>query len=423
MSGRRPLHLDPRARFAALAGPGALFIALFLLLPLLSIVVFSFWRTESYELIADWNLDNYRSVLGEWIYLKFLFRSLLMAAAVSGVCLVYAWPCAYLIAKHGGRYRLVLVLLTAAPFLTGILLRITAMQQILGPIGLLDMALTTLGLPPIEALMYTNLASAVGLIYLWIPFMLLAIYLSLLNFNFELLEVAKVCGARPWRAFLEVTWPLNWMGTAIGIVLVFIPTFAASVTPRFLGGPNGAMFGNRLEHQFGATGTWALGSAMGVVMFAASLVVRGRAGVRRDADALLSGGDVPQHLARGARRLHRELHPRVQQFRDHLVPVVHADPVLLGRHARDPERTQGRLLHRLVVPALHVPLEREPLPDRDREPGVRGTRSLLHRHALGQVARLVDVASERQRAVVGEELERDRHHHGVEHVLGAGAPR
>ena len=77
-------------------------------------------------------------MLGEWIYLKFLLRSFAMAAAVSLVCLVYAWPCAYLIAKHGGRYRLVLVLVTAAPFLTGILLRITAMQQILGPIGILN---------------------------------------------------------------------------------------------------------------------------------------------------------------------------------------------------------------------------------------------------------------------------------------------
>ena len=129
---RRALHLDPRVRFAALVGPGALFILLFLLIPLLSILVFSFWRTENYELIQDWNLNNYGSVLGEWIYLKFLLRSLAMAAAVSAVCLIYAWPCAYLIAKHGGRYRLIFVLLTAAPFLTGILLRITAMQQILG---------------------------------------------------------------------------------------------------------------------------------------------------------------------------------------------------------------------------------------------------------------------------------------------------
>jgi ABC-type spermidine/putrescine transport system permease subunit I len=269
------IRFDPRVRFAALTVPGALFVILFLLAPLFSIIVFSFWRTESYELIADWNVDNYKTVLGDWIYLKFIFRSLAMAGAVSFVCLLYAWPCAYLIAKHGGRYRLVLVLLTAAPFLTGILLRVTAMQQILGPIGLINMGLTTFGFAPIEAIMYTNLASAIGLIYLWIPFMLLAVYLSLLNFNFELLEVAKVCGAKPWRAFLAVTWPLNWMGTAIGIILVFIPTFAASVTPRFLGGPNGALFANRLEHQFGATGTWALGSAMGVIMFGVSLLLIG----------------------------------------------------------------------------------------------------------------------------------------------------
>lgn len=263
--------MSPRLRLLALALPGAAFVLVFLILPLLAIVVFSFWRTESYVMIADWNLDNYRTILGESTYLTFLVRSVAMALAVSLVCLLYAWPCAYFIARHGGRYRLILVLLTAAPFLTGILLRITAMQQILGPIGLVNMALTTFGLAPVEALMYTSLASAIGLIYLWIPFMLVAVYLSLLNFDFELLEVAKVCGARPWRAFWSITWPLNWMGTAIGVVLVMVPTLAATVTPRFLGGPNGALYGNILEHQFGATGTWALGSAMGVVLFVVSL--------------------------------------------------------------------------------------------------------------------------------------------------------
>jgi ABC-type spermidine/putrescine transport system permease subunit I len=267
--------MSATARLLLLALPGALFVLIFLVLPLLSIVVFSFWRTESYVMIAEWNLDNYRTILGEGTYLTFLARSLGMALVVALVCLIYAWPCAYVIARHGGRYRLILVLLTAAPFLTGILLRITAMQQILGPIGLVNMALSTFGLRPIEALMYTNTATAIGLIYLWIPFMLVAIYLSLLNFDFQLLEVAKVCGARPWRAFWAITWPLNWMGTAIGIILVIIPTLAATVTPRFLGGPNGALFGNILEHQFGATGTWALGSAMGVLLFGVSLLAIG----------------------------------------------------------------------------------------------------------------------------------------------------
>ena len=191
---------EPRLRFAALTLPGALFVLVFLLVPLITIVVFSFWRTERYEMIVDWNLDNYATILGDPTYLTFLGRSLVMALAVSLICLVYAYPVAYLIAKHGGRYRLILVLLTAAPFLTGIILRVTAIQHILGPIGLVNMALTTFGMAPIKVLMYSNVASAIGLIYLWIPFMVLAIYLSLLNFNFELLEVAKVCGAKPWSA-------------------------------------------------------------------------------------------------------------------------------------------------------------------------------------------------------------------------------
>jgi ABC-type spermidine/putrescine transport system permease subunit I len=263
----------PQWRFAFLAGPGSLFIVIALLLPLLSIVVFSFWRTESYELYADWNLDNYRLLLGEAAYRTFFLRSLITAVLVSLACLVIAWPIAYFIARYGGRYRLLLVLLLAAPFFTGIILRVTGLQALFGPIGLINMALGEFGIPPISALMYTQFAAGVGLVYLYVPFMVTAIYLSLVNFNFELLEVAKINGAHPWRAFIEITWPLNWIGTAIGLVLVFIPCLASAVTQRFLGGPQATSFGMSLAQQFGETGTWALGSAMGVFLFFASLVV------------------------------------------------------------------------------------------------------------------------------------------------------
>ncbi len=263
---------DPRFKAAVMCVPTALFVLVFLVMPLITIVVFSFWRTESYQIISDWNINNYVTLLTKKTYLTFLMRSVIMALSVSAISLLYAYPVAYFIAKRGGQYKLLLVLLTAAPFLTGIILRVTALQQILGPIGLVNMAMTTLGFEPIGILMYTHYATAIGLVYLWIPFMILAIYLSLLNFNFELLEVAKVNGAKPWRTFWEITWPLNWIGTAIGLILVFVPTLAASVTPRFLGGVNGALWGNILEHQFGATGTWALGSAMGVILFFLSLV-------------------------------------------------------------------------------------------------------------------------------------------------------
>jgi hypothetical protein len=151
MSGLGPLasfKRNPSLRFAALVGPGAAFIVISLLLPLLSIVVFSFWRTESYELHADWNLDNYRTLLGEAAYRIFFLRSLVTAVLVTLVCVVCGWPVAYFIARHGGRYRLLLVLALAAPFFTGAILRITALQGLLGPIGLINMALGMVGLGP-----------------------------------------------------------------------------------------------------------------------------------------------------------------------------------------------------------------------------------------------------------------------------------
>ncbi len=265
--------MKAETRFLLLGLPGVAFTVLFLLMPIVSVVIYSFWRTESYEIYADWNLDNYRDVLTNPTYLTFLFRAASTALIVTLSCLLYAWPVAYYVAKYGGRYRLLLVLGLAAPFFTGAVLRLAALQAIMGPIGIINMTVTYFGFAPIEFLMYTKFATGIGLAYLYLPFMVTAIYLSLLNFNFQLLNVAKVNGARPWRAFVTVTWPLNWIGTAIGIVLVFIPCMAEALTPRFLGGPDGSLFGTVLGQQFGETGTWALGSAMGVVLFVVCFAV------------------------------------------------------------------------------------------------------------------------------------------------------
>lgn len=267
---RRRFKLPPAVLLIA---PGVVFIIFTLLLPLVAVVVFSFWRTESYELYADWNLDNYRVLFREPAYRVFLLRSIVGAGVTSLICLLYAWPVAYFIARHGGRYRLLLVLLLAAPFFTGVILRIAALQGILGPGGLINMGLGMMGLNPVHVLMYTPVAATLGHVYLFMPFMVTAIYLSLVNFDFALLETAKINGASPLRAFVEVTWPLNRIGTSIGLILVFIPCLASAVTPRFLGGPKSTSFGMSLGQQFGETGTWALGSAMSVVLFIVSCAI------------------------------------------------------------------------------------------------------------------------------------------------------
>jgi len=240
---------------------------------MISIFVYSFWRTEDFNLIADWTLENYVSVVSGSTYLVFLFRSLSVTVGVCVLCLLLAWPAAYFIAKHGGRYRFLLVLAIAAPFFTGLILRLVAFQALLGPVGIINMLLNQVGIPPMRFLMYNQAATMLGLVYLYAPFMLVPIYLSLQNFDFNLVEAAKVNGASPLRAFTEITWPLNWAGTVVGILIVFVPSLADSVTAKFLGGPSGTSLGGTLAHQFDATGTWSLGSALGVLLFAVSMVV------------------------------------------------------------------------------------------------------------------------------------------------------
>lgn len=264
---RRWLKLDANHRFLLLTAPVVMFLLAFFVVPLLSILIVSLWRTESYQLITDWNLDNYAAVLTEPSYRTFMLRSLTSALIVSVVCVALAWPIAYFVIRYGGRYKLLLVLGLAVPFLTGIVLRVIALQGVLGPIGLLNLGLMQLGLQPVQSLMFTKTATVVGLIYLFLPFVTTAIYLSLLNFDFKLLDAAKVFGAGNIRAFWEVTWPLNWVGTVIGFALTFVPCLAESVTPRFLGGADGTLYGMAMGSQFSATGTWALGAAMGVVLF------------------------------------------------------------------------------------------------------------------------------------------------------------
>jgi len=254
-------------------GVPTLFLIVLFVLPLLSMLVLSVWRTENYHIIQDWNLRNYWVIATEGAYLTFLVRSLAMATVVSVICTLIAWPVAYGILLYGGRYRLLLTLGFAVPFLTGEVLRVIALQGLLGPLGLVNGMLMALGSAPLRVIMYTNVASAIGLVYLYLPIVVTVIYLSLLNFDQRLIDAAKIFGASPSRAFFETTWPLNLFGTLIGFALCFIPCLSVTLAPRFLGGPNGTLYGMAMAQQFGESGTWALGAAMGVVLFVVSLLL------------------------------------------------------------------------------------------------------------------------------------------------------
>ncbi|MDF2996666.1 MAG: transporter permease subunit [Xanthobacteraceae bacterium] len=275
-----------RGRLAGsiLLGVPALFLVALFVLPLLAMVVLSFWRTENYHIIQEWNLGNYWALATGGAYVTFLVRSLVMALAVSAISILIAWPVSYAIILYGGRYRLLFTLAFAVPFLTGEVLRVIALQGLLGPLGLINGVLMAMGAAPLRFIMYTNVASAIGLVYLYLPIVVTVIYLSLLNFDPRLIDAAKIFGASPLRAFIEVTWPLNLFGTLIGFALCFIPCLSATLAPRFLGGPNGTLYGMAMAQQFGESGTWALGAAMGVLLFVVSvavIVAIGRIDLRR----------------------------------------------------------------------------------------------------------------------------------------------
>ena len=244
----------------------SIFLLLFFVLPLIALVILSFWQTENYKIVREWSALNYVTLATEPAYLVFFVRSLVMAICVSVFLVIVSWPIAFFIVRHGGRYRLILSLLLAVPFLSGEVLRLIALQGMLGPAGLVNGLLLKLGAAPLRFIMYSNTASFIALCYLYLPMVVTTIYLSLLNFDFRLASAASACGANRFRVFWEIVWPLNLSGTIVGFMLCFIPTLSASLAPRFLGGPNGTLYGMSMAQQFGESGTWALGAAMGVVL-------------------------------------------------------------------------------------------------------------------------------------------------------------
>ncbi|MBN9074431.1 MAG: ABC transporter permease [Rhizobiales bacterium] len=261
-----------KTKAVLLLGIPTAYLVLLFILPIISLIVLSFWKTESYHLVYEWNIQNYVTVLTEGAYLTFLIRSIVVSVIVSVLATAIGWIAAYAIWTYGGRFRLLLALAFAVPFFTGEVLRVIALQGLLGPVGLINGTLMKWGFAPVRALMYSNVASGIGLFYLYLPIAVTVIYLSLLNLDRRLIDAAKIFGAGGFRSFIEITFPLNLVGTLIAFALCFIPCMSATLSPRFLGGPNGTLYGMAMAQQFGESGTWALGAAMGVILFLFSLL-------------------------------------------------------------------------------------------------------------------------------------------------------
>ncbi len=254
-------------RLAGLLTPVTIWLGLFFLIPLLLILTYSFGDSGIYGGITlGFNPGNYLKVFDP-LYLEIIVRTFVIAAITTVLCFALGYPLAYFIVFKGRRWRNVLILLVMVPFWTSLLIRAYSWVVILSGNGIANKTLQFLGIIDEPAtLIFTSQAVLMGMVYSYLPFMILPLYASLEKFDTRLKEAAKDLGASRWHTFWRVTFPLSMPGVIAGSILVFIPSAGEFVIPQLLGGSRTVMTGSLIQSQFGSARDWAFGSALSVML-------------------------------------------------------------------------------------------------------------------------------------------------------------
>jgi len=270
-----------RLRRIAVLAPPYLWLAVFFGLPIL--VVFGISLADPvtgippYTAIVDWtsgrlprftgDFGKYATLFTDPYYLEGLFGAVRIAATSTAICLAIGYPMAWAIARARPGVRLALLLLVMVPFWTSFLIRIYAWMTILNSNGLANQLLLALGVIDRPAvLLYTDFAVYVGIVYAYLPFMVLPVYAVLDRIDRLLLEAAADLGARPARAFLSVTLPLSLPGVVAGCLLVFVPALGEYVVPELLGGSDFLMIGRLLWTESFQNRDWPMASAIAIAL-------------------------------------------------------------------------------------------------------------------------------------------------------------
>jgi len=210
---------------------------------------------------------NFRFLLTDKLYVITYLKSVLMAAGATILCLLLGFPMAYGIARSDSSTRSILLLLIVLPFWISFLLRVYAWMGLLNNYGVINNFLMWTGITdqPI-AMMYTDFAIYIGLVYSYLPFMILPLYATLERMDLDLLDAAQDLGARRSQAFRDITWPLARPGVIAGCLLVFIPAMGEYVIPYLLGGSESLMIGRVLFDEFFVNRDWPLASSVAIVL-------------------------------------------------------------------------------------------------------------------------------------------------------------
>ena len=250
------------------ASPYIVWSTLFIVIPLIIIVFFSF--TQETASGYSFTLENFKRVLNSQ-YISVFKRSLILAFESTVLCLILGYPVAYFISKMKSNKRNILIMLFIVPMWMNFLLRTYAWLPILGKNGVINNFLSAIGLNTINIL-YTDAAVLLGMVYNFLPFMILPIYTVLIKMDNILIDAAADLGANKRQIFTKVIFPLSMPGVITGITMVFMPAVSTFVISRLLGGGQYMLLGNLIETQFTTMGDWNFGSALAIFMMIIILI-------------------------------------------------------------------------------------------------------------------------------------------------------
>jgi spermidine/putrescine transport system permease protein len=255
-----------------MALPAYAYLIIFFALPLVIVFVYSiairnrFGEAE----FRDWNLESYRR-LGDPVVRDIVLRSLSLALLTTVICLVVAYPFAYFLATRKPITRNLMLVFVMIPFWANFLVRNYAWRVLLGTDGPVSRVTEFVGLGETRIL-FTPTAVVLGLVYGFLPFMILPLYAALERVDGELIEASRDLYASGWQTFRRVLLPLSMPGVIAGSILVFVPSLGAYVTPEILGGAKTTLLGSYIVTQFGTARNWPVGASLSIVLMAVMLV-------------------------------------------------------------------------------------------------------------------------------------------------------
>lgn len=259
--------------YKGLVKPYVLWSFLLIVLPLALILLYSITTGDNSLITIHFTLDNFRKI-SDPIYLNVFIKSLQMGLITTGVCLVLAYPMAYIISKFDESSQNSLILLVTIPMWINTLLRTYAWISLLSDNGIINSLFKLLGLNQ-QTMMYTNFSVVMGLVCDLLPFMVIPIHTSLAKMDHSLVEAASDLGANRFQTFTKVILKLSLPGVINGVSMVFLLSISSFVIPQLLGGHQFVLIGNLIENQFISVGDWNFGSSISVILAVIILVMMG----------------------------------------------------------------------------------------------------------------------------------------------------